>query len=239
MTPVTIHVWSDVACPWCYIGKRNLEAGIVEFVGPDAPPIDVVFHSFLLSPDVGDDFDGSSLDFLVRHKGISRDSAAGLQEHVTEVARAAGLDFDLPAQRIANTRKAHEVLHLALPYGRQYDLKERLLRAHFSEGRHVGRDDELVELATDVGLDADEVRSALDERRYAPHVEDDLAMARSLGVTGVPFFVVDRRLAISGAQPPATFAEVLARVVEERDTNAPSAVSQGQRQQGDDGADRE
>jgi len=214
--PLTVHVWSDVACPWCYIGKRHLEDGIVDFVGPDTPAVDVTFHSFLLSPDTPEDFEGSSLDFLVDHKGITRDGAARLQDEVARVAAEAGLQFDFSRQQVASTRKAHEVLHLAYDRGLQYDLKERLLRAHFCEGRHVGRDDDLADLAADVGLDVTEVREALNDGRYQPAVEQDLELARSLGVTGVPFFVIDRRFAITGAQPAGVFSEVLERAVASR-----------------------
>ncbi|MEX2563345.1 MAG: DsbA family oxidoreductase [Nitriliruptoraceae bacterium] len=218
--PLTVHVWSDVACPWCYIGKRHLEDGIVDFVESGTPPVDVTFHSFLLSPDTPEDFEGSALDFLVDHKGITRDGAARLQDEVARVAAEAGLQFDFSSQQVASTRKAHQVLHLAYDRGLQYDLKERLLRAHFCEGRHVGRDDDLVDLAADVGLDAAEVRGALDDGRYQPAVEQDLELARSLGVTGVPFFVIDRRFAITGAQPAAVFSEVLARAVASREASA-------------------
>ena len=218
--PLTVHVWSDVACPWCYIGKRHLEDGILDFVGSGTPPVDVTFHSFLLSPDTPEDFEGSSLDFLVNHKGITRDGAARLQDEVARVAADAGLQFDFPNQQIAATGKAHQLLHLAYDRGLQYDLKERLLRAHFCEGRHVGRDEDLIALAADVGLDPTEASEALDDGRYQPAVDQDLELARSLGVTGVPFFVIDRRFAITGAQPAGAFREVLERAVASRESPA-------------------
>lgn len=214
---LTVHVWSDVACPWCYIGKRHLEAAIIEVVSPGRPVIDVTFHSFQLSPDLPASFDGTAQDFLVAHKGLDPERAAALQEHVAGVAAAAGLTFDFAAQRIANTRKAHQVLHLAHARGLQYNCKERLFRAHFTEGRDIGQDDELASLGRDVGLEPGEVLEALAEGDYLSAVEQDLALARSMGVTGVPFFVVDRRYAITGAQSPEVMVDVLERALADRD----------------------
>lgn len=218
--PIRIDVWSDVACPWCYIGKRRLETGIAAFTdaGDAAPPVAVEFHSFELSPDTPADVAGSAADFLAEHKGLPREQAAQMQVQVAAIAAADGLHYDFASQRPANTRKAHQVLHLAKRDGLdvQAAMKERLLAAHFVEGRHIGRDDELADLATEVGLDRDETLAALADQRYLEAVDADIARARQLGVTGVPFFVLDGRYGISGAQPSALFTQALRQVVEDR-----------------------
>ena len=161
---LTVDIWSDVACPWCYIGKRRFEEGVRRYQQAEgARPVDVEYHSFELAPDTPVDFEGSEVDFLARHKGMPAEQVHQLVAHVTELAAAEGLAYDFDALRHTNTRKAHQVLHLAKAHGLQRELKERLLRAYFVEGRHVGRDDSLAELAAEVGLDADLVLAALRE----------------------------------------------------------------------------
>ena len=138
-------------------------------------------------------------------------------ERVTGIAAAAGLDYDFEALRHTKTLKAHELLHFAKSEGRQLELAERLFRAYFTEGRHVGRIDELVELGAEVGLDADAAREALDSGRYAAAVQADIAQAQAYGINGVPFFVIEGKYGISGAQPAEVFAQALTQVAEERD----------------------
>lgn len=220
MEPIRVDVWSDVACPWCYIGKRRLEAGVAAFAAGqvDGPPVEVEFHSFELSPDTPADVEGSAADFLAEHKGLPREQAAQMQAQVAAIAAEDGLHYDFAAQQPANTRKAHQVLHLAKQAGPdvQQAMKERLLAAHFVEGRHIGRGEELADLGAEVGLDRDEVLAALADERYLAAVDADIAQARQLGVNGVLFFVLDGRYGVSGAQPSELFAQALQQVVEER-----------------------
>lgn len=218
MQPVKIDIWSDIACPWCYIGKRRLEAGLA-LARETAPDLeaDVVYHSFELSPGTPTDFVGSEVDFLVRHKGMPEDRVRDMLRQVTEVAAGEGLDYDFDALVVTGTLSAHELLHHAKAHGLQNEMKERLFRAHFVEGRHVGRIDELVELAAEVGLDAGEARGALESGLHADDVRADRRRAAELGITGVPFHVVDGRFGLSGAQRPETFAEVLLRAIDERE----------------------
>jgi predicted DsbA family dithiol-disulfide isomerase len=214
-SPIKIDIWSDIACPWCYIGKRHLEAGIAA-LGEDAPDVDIEYHSYELAPDTPVDFEGSEVDFLAGHKGIPVEQARMMIDRVTGVAASAGLDYDYDALRHTKTLKAHELLHFAKAHGRQLELSERLFRAYFTEGRHVGRVEELVALATEVGLDADAARAALESGRYGAAVRADHAQAGAYGIQGVPFFVFDGKYGVSGAQPAEVFSQVLTQVAGER-----------------------
>ncbi|MBS1847251.1 MAG: DsbA family oxidoreductase [Actinobacteria bacterium] len=216
-TPITIDIWSDIACPWCYIGKRRLESALETF-GRNAanPPVTVTYHSFELSPETPVDFAGSEVDFLVEHKHISPERARAMLDQVTGIAQSVGLDYDFDAMAHTNTVKAHQLLHLAKAHGLQRETKERLLRAYFVEGRHVGRVADLAELGAEVGLDADEITRVLEGDELVSAVRDDQREAQRLGITGVPFHVIDGRYGVSGAQDPATFVQVLEQVVADR-----------------------
>ncbi|WP_456285210.1 DsbA family oxidoreductase [Microbacterium sp. JZ101] len=214
---IKIDVWSDIACPWCYIGKRNLETGLAEVAGDDdAPRVEVTFHSFELAPDTPVDFDGSELDFLVAHKGMAREQVEQMLERVTDVAAGAGLAYRFDILQHTNTVKAHELIHHAKANGRQLEVTERLMRAYFTEGRHVGRIDDLVDIAAEAGLDPDGAREALESGRHLPDVRRDQEQARAYGINGVPFFVIDGKYGVSGAQPPQAFAQVARQVWAER-----------------------
>ncbi|MCM3780588.1 DsbA family oxidoreductase [Microbacterium hydrocarbonoxydans] len=208
--PISIDIWSDIACPWCYIGKRNLEKGLEATAGDDdAPQVNITFHSFELSPDTPVDFDGDEIDFLSGHKGMPREQVEQMLSHVTGVAENAGLQYRFDLLQHTNTVKAHELLHFAKANDLQHEMEERLMSAYFTEGKHVGRIDDLVELAVEVGLDADQAREALESSRHLQDVRQDQAQAQAYGIQGVPFFVIDGQYGISGAQPPAAFENVL------------------------------
>jgi len=215
---IKIDVWSDIACPWCYIGKRNLETGLAATTADDdAPQVEVVYHSFELSPDTPVDFEGDISDFLAQHKGISREQAAQMHDHVTGIAANAGLTYRFDLLQHTNTVKAHELLHFAKAQGRQHEVAERLMSAYFTEGRHVGRIDDLVALAAEAGLDADAARAALESGRYVDDVRADQAQAVAYGIQGVPFFVIDGKYGVSGAQPAEAFSQILRQVWSERE----------------------
>ena len=213
--PLTIDIWSDIACPWCYIGKRHLEQGLAA-LGDDAPEVRIEFHSFELAPDTPVDFAGSEVDFLVGAKGLPRERVLEMLDRVTGVAAEAGLTYDFGRLQHTKTLKAHELLHFAKAHGRQLELEERLFQAYFPAGAHVGRVDELVRLAEEAGLDGSAARDALESGRYADAVQQDIAQARELGISGVPFFVLDGKYGVSGAQPPEVFAQALSQVAAER-----------------------
>ena len=210
---IKIDVWSDIACPWCYIGKRNLETGLAAAsADDDAPNVEVEFHSFELSPDTPVDFEGGEADYLSSHKGISDAQAREMLDRVSGIAADAGLAYRFDLLKHTNTVKAHELLHFAKEQGRQLELAERLMSAYFTEGRHLGREDELVSLAADAGLDPDAARSALQSGSYLAAVRADQAQATAYGINGVPFFVIDGKYGVSGAQPPEAFAQVVRQV---------------------------
>jgi len=221
---IKIDVWSDIACPWCYIGKRNLENGLAATASDDdAPVVEIEYHSFELSPDTPEDFDGGEVDYLSQHKGISPESAREMLDRVTGVAAEAGLEYRFDILKHTNTVKAHELLHFAKENGRQLELAELLMSAYFLEGRHVGRDEDLVALAVEAGLDQDAAREALASQRYRPAVRADQAQAQQYGITGVPFFVIDGKYGVSGAQPVEAFTQIARQVWGERREAAETA----------------
>lgn len=214
-----VEIWSDVVCPWCYIGKRRFEAALARFEHRD--DVEVHWRAFELDPSAQSAPAGEPADperyagRLADKYGTSHAQAQQMLEHMTEVAAGEGLDFSFDRAVAANTVDAHQVIHLAGERGLQDAVKERLLRAYFTEGEAVGDQDVLVRLGAEAGLDAEEVRAVLAEGRYVDAVRADEAEAAALGARGVPFFVVDRRYGISGAQPAEQMLTVLERAWQE------------------------
>jgi predicted DsbA family dithiol-disulfide isomerase len=205
MKKLRIDVWSDIVCPWCYVGKRRLEAALAQF--PQREAVEVVWRAFELDPSAPAVRDERVpyAERLARKYGTSVDQAQKMIDRMTEVAAADGLDFRFDRIRSGRTFDAHRLLHLAAERGLQDALKERLLRAYMTEGAAIGDPKTLVRLASEAGLDADEAERVLASDAYAAEVRSEEDDARDLGVTGVPFFVIGGRYAVSGAQP----AEVL------------------------------
>ena len=214
-SPIKVDIWSDVQCPWCYIGKRKFEAGAAAYGGA----VEVEYHSFELAPDTPVDFDGSPVDYLSQRKGMPVEQVTRMLTNVTGIAASVGLDFDYAHVHQTNTVKAHELIHFAKAQGRQLDMKERLLKAYFVDGRHVGRIEDLADLAAEIGLDRDEVLRVLTDETYLAEVKADVAQAAAYGIQGVPFFVIDGAYGVSGAQDATTFANVLERARTEREAN--------------------
>ena len=210
---IKVDIWSDVQCPWCYIGKRKFEAG-AEASGLE---VEVEYHSFELSPDTPVDFDGTPVDYLAQRKGLPMAQVEQMLERVTGIAKSVGLDYDYDHVHQTNTIKAHELLHFAKSKGVQLEMKEALLKAYFIDGGHVGRVEDLADLATTVGLDRDEVVAVLEAQTYLADVKADVAQAEAYGIQGVPFFVIDGKYGVSGAQEAAAFANVLEQARSERD----------------------
>ena len=212
--PVKVDIWSDIACPWCFVGKRRFEQAVQVFA-EDGGEVEVEYHSFELAPDTPVDFAGTEVDFLVRHKHMPAEQVTDMLAAMTQLAAAEGLSYDFDALQHTNTVLAHQLLHLAKKHGRQLDLKERLLSAYFEQGRHVGRIEDLADLAAEVGLERDEVVQALTDGTFADDVEADRDQAVEYGIGGVPFYVIDTRYAVSGAQDPAVFVQALRKAAAE------------------------
>lgn len=214
---IRIDIWSDIACPWCYIGKRRFEAGLRGFAAthPDVE-VEIESHSYELAPDTPEHYAGSEIDFLVKHKGMPAEQVRQMLAQMTDMAAAEGVVFDFDTLQHANTRRAHRVLHLAKSQGLQAEMQERLFRAYFAEGRNVADVETLAELGEEVGLDAEEVHDAFDDEHLDDAVEQDITRARMLGVNGVPFFLLDQQYGVSGAQSAEAFTQVLERVLELR-----------------------
>ncbi|GAA1162391.1 DsbA family oxidoreductase [Nocardioides aquiterrae] len=205
-----IEIWSDVVCPWCFVGKRRLESALAEFEHADE--VEVVFRSFELDPSAPHHGHELSTGVLARKYGRPEAEMRQMQQQLTDVAAEEGLAFRLFDTVHTNTVDAHRLLHLALETGGptlQRELKEALLSAYFERAEDVGDHDVLARVAAGVGLDEARVREVLAGHEYADAVEADVAQARAYGATGVPFFVVDRAYGISGAQPAEVFTQVL------------------------------
>jgi predicted DsbA family dithiol-disulfide isomerase len=204
-----VEIWADVVCPWCYLGKRHFEQALDSF--DHADKVQVVYRSFELDPAAPRGVTTPTVEVLAQKYGMSADRARRAQRQMEERATADGLTFRMDGLRSGNTKDAHRLLHLAKASDRQGKLMERLQRAYFTEQDSIFDHDALTRLAVEAGLDRDEVADVLASDRYSDHVETDQAMARSIGATGVPLFVIDRRYGISGAQPAETITGVLER----------------------------
>ncbi len=202
-----VEIWSDVVCPWCYIGKRRFESALAEL--GDEVDVDVVWRSFELDPDAPAVQGEPVTRHLAQKYGMTIEQAEQAQERVSQLAAAEGLEYRLGDTQRGNSFDAHRLIHLAREHGLQDEVKERLLRAYFSEGERIGERETLARLAVDAGLDAAEVDETLATGRFADEVREDEHRARLLGINGVPFFVLDERLGVSGAQPTEVFVQAL------------------------------
>ena len=205
-----VEIWSDVVCPWCYLGKRYFEQALERF--PHRDEVEVIYRSFELDPSAPSGVTTPTVEALASKYGLGLEQAREAQRQMERRAAQAGLTFRMEDLRSGNTRDAHRLLQLARARGRQAELAERLHRAYFTDQASIFDHPSLAGFAADVGLDRDEALAALAGGEYGEAVEADEEMARSFGVSGVPFFVIDRRYGISGAQPAETIAAVLERV---------------------------
>jgi predicted DsbA family dithiol-disulfide isomerase len=204
-----IEIWSDVVCPWCYIGKRHLEAALDSF--EHSEDVELVYRSFELDPTAPEVPVETTVESLARKFGTDVPRARELMKRADDVAASVGLEFRHADAPHARTVDAHRLLHLALAHGRQAELKEALLAAYFGRGESMGDHDVLRKAAAEVGLDPGRVDDVLASEEYLDAVHADIAQARAYGATGVPFFVVDQKYGVSGAQPTEVFSELLDR----------------------------
>lgn len=221
---LTVEVWSDIACPWCWVGKRRLESALAKF--EHAKDTQVIWRAFELDPSAPPERTGDYVQRLADKYGRSRaDAQVSLIDRMVDTGKHEGLNFDFANIRSGNTFLGHRLLHLAHERGLQDQVKERMFRGYFSEGAAVGVPDVAAKLAIDAGLDADEVAGVLNSDQFEDAVRKDLREAREIGVDGVPFFLFGRRYAIGGAQPP----ELLLRALQQTWAELPQqlAVEEG------------
>ncbi|MGO2138816.1 MAG: DsbA family oxidoreductase [Leucobacter sp.] len=211
---IRIDIWSDIACPWCYIGANRFRKAVEQF-RTDNPEVEfeIEGHSYELAPDTPLNFEGSEIDFLVKHKGMPREQVEDMLGQMTAMAAAEGITFDFDKVAHSNTAAAHRVLHLAKEQGIYDEVLARLFKAYFEEGVNVGDPEQIAKVVDEVGLDPDEVRDAFEDEGFGEAVESDITRARMLGVTGVPFYLINEKYGVSGAQQPEMFVSAFEQVL--------------------------
>lgn len=204
-----VDIWSDVMCPFCYIGKRHFEEALQKF--EHGKQIEVVWHSFQLAPDADPQPGTDAYTYLAEQKGQSLEWSKQAHQHVTQMAAKAGLNYNFDKAVPANSFDAHRVVQLAKKYNKGDEMEEQLFKAYFTEGRDIANLTTLTQLATNIGLNEQEVKEVLNSDEYTTEVKEDVAMAAKLGISGVPFFVINNKYGVSGAQPSETFVQALAQ----------------------------
>lgn len=209
MGKMKVEIWSDIMCPFCYIGKRHFESALSGFA--DTNNIEIVWKSFQLDPSIPESFDKSPgvYEYLAERKGISYEQSVQMHGQVVQMAKNTGLEYNFDKAVVANSFNAHRVIQLAKTKGLGDAAEERLFLAYFTEGKNFGSPVVLAELGKEIGLTEAEINEALTNKLYAEKVRQDIQEAASIGVSGVPFFVFDRKYAISGAQPTEAFTQTL------------------------------
>lgn len=202
-----VEIWSDVMCPFCYIGKRKFESALTQFPGKEN--VQIIWKSFQLSPDMKTDLNISIHQFLAKHKGFTVQEAEEVNQHVTELAKQVGLTFKFDKTVVANSFNAHRFAHFAKHHGKQNEAEERLFYSYFTEGKNIDDYSTLIKLGEEIGLDVATLKQALENNTYADDVKADIREGQQIGVRGVPFFVFDRKYAVSGAQNIPVFLETL------------------------------
>lgn len=208
-----VEIWSDIVCPFCYIGKRKFELALGGFAAKDK--VEIEWKSFQLDPEMDNSQGLNVHEYLGKRKGGTPADGKRMNDQMSAIASEVGLQYDFDKAIINNTMAAHRLLHWAKESGAQNELKERLFKAYYTEGRDTADYDTLAQLAAEVGLDSKEARAVLEENRYEDEVRQDQYDAFQIGVQGVPFFVFNNKYAVSGAQSPEVFAQVLEKVWEE------------------------
>jgi predicted DsbA family dithiol-disulfide isomerase len=215
---VNVEIWSDIACPWCYVGKRRFEAALAAFEHRD--DVTVTWRSFELDPTAPREREVDGATHLADKYGTSREQALAMHRRMTDVAAEEGLDFRFDLARGGNTFDAHRLHQLAIDRGLSDAVMERLMRAYFTDSEAIDDHAVLLRLVTEAGLDADEASAVLDSDRYAEEVRADEHTAARIGVRGVPFFVLGRRFGVSGAQSPEILLEALQKAWSETEVAA-------------------
>lgn len=202
-----VEIWSDIMCPFCYIGKRQFENALKQF--EDSKHIEIIWKSFILDPMIPERSEDGHMEYLVKHKGLSEDRVKDMLDNVVNYAKSVGLDYDLENGIIVNSKKSHRLIQFAKTKGLGNEIEERLFSAFFVEAKDLSDLTILTQLGKDVGLDENELQIAFTEDTYEELMNADIQEARQLGVSGVPFFVFDRKYAVSGAQQVEAFLQTL------------------------------
>lgn len=208
-----VEIWSDIMCPFCYIGKRKFETALSQF--SHASDVEIVWKSFLLSPDMKTAPDKNIHQFLAEHKDISIEQARNLNNQVALSAQQNGLVYNFDKTIPANSFNAHRLSHLAKQHGLQDDAEEILFKAYFTDGKNIDDISTLIQLGVEIGIDENEVKTALENNSYADEVRQDVYLARQIGVRGVPFFLFNNKLAVTGAQDSSVFLNTLEKALSE------------------------
>ena len=206
-----VEIWSDVMCPFCYIGKRKFETALNSLSRKD--DVEVLWHSFQLNPNQKAESDMDVYTYLAELKGQTREWSVTIHDNMTKAASLIGLDYHFEKARIANSFDAHRVIQLAKKYKMTDKIEERFFKAYFTEGELMSDHATLIRLATEAGLPTEEVIQVLKTDQYSSEVSNDVAEARQLGVRGVPFFIMNRKYVVSGAQDPSVFKETLEKAL--------------------------
>ncbi|MDQ0636763.1 putative DsbA family dithiol-disulfide isomerase [Pedobacter sp. W3I1] len=204
-----VEIWSDVMCPFCYIGKRHFEQAIEKL--PFKNEIEVDWKSYQLNPEYHNTNNETVYDYLSRSKGMPIEQAKQMTKQVVDMAASAGLTMDFDANIPANTFNAHRLIHLAAKHNLQDLAEEKLFEAHFVNSKNIGETNVLIDLAVEIGLDKDEAESVLNGNEFAEAVRYDIYESQNLGIRGVPYFVMDRKYGVSGAQPVQAFTDALTK----------------------------
>jgi predicted DsbA family dithiol-disulfide isomerase len=204
---MTVEIWSDIMCPFCYLGKRKFEAALNQF--PERENVSVIWKSFQLQPDLKTDTSIDIYTYLSQVKGFEPAQAKQINEHLSQSGRSVGLEYNFDKIIVANTFKAHILLHVARKHGKQIEVKESLLKAYFTDGRNVDDIPTLIEIGNSSGLKSDELYEALEEDSCIDPVREDIYEAQQLGIRGVPYFVFNKKYGVSGAQESDLFSGVL------------------------------
>lgn len=206
---MNVDIWSDVRCPFCYIGKRQFETALNTF--PHKESVEVQWHSFQLDPTLTTNPEVNAVEHLAETKGISKAQAEEMFSHVTQVAKKIGLDFNIGKSVVANSFNAHKLIQLAKTKSLANEIEEQLFKAHFTEGKNIDDKETLVQIGVAIGLDEQSIREVLITDAFEKEVKEDESQAQSMGIRGVPFFVINNNYAVSGAQSPDIFLQALGR----------------------------
>ena len=208
-----VEIWSDILCPWCYIGKREFENALAEFKNKDK--VEITWKSFELDPAAQKDYPGDLYDLLSSKYNISVDKAKQMTAALVARANSIGLQYNMDTAKATNSFDAHRLIHLAMKHGLQEKVIESLSSAYLIEGLHIGSRETLTKIGLDAGLKASDIQAMFESNKFADDVRKDEYEAQNLQVRGVPFFLIDRKYSLSGAQPQVVFGEALEKIYEE------------------------